>query len=334
MTNPFICGPPVFGDNFINRDNIILKINNLFKSSIGNILIFGIRRIGKTSLCLHLSKSVSKDRSILVGYLSTEIIPRLEPELFIQHILLEIISVTALSLFSKKYSDLLFDLQSSCLLEKDYGRLLRIFELVRSAERTSEKSFKKDLGISWLMKGGVEQNRTNQSSINELKSFEALLLMQEIIDILKCNDINKFVLIIDEANKLTLQANEWIIREILSLFSFDGLQFCFVTTPDIVESVPEVDELFKNKVEIGPFENSGLIKLLIKQYQLKNKDEDSKINFSDDAIDLIWKSTKGVPLFVQLLCSKCFDRASSNTNFNIDKDNVVDILFERDIFYG
>ena len=69
MLNPFICGPPVFGDNFINRETLLIKMNNLIRSSSGNILIFGIRRIGKTSLCLHLSKTIAKDANVLIGYL-------------------------------------------------------------------------------------------------------------------------------------------------------------------------------------------------------------------------------------------------------------------------
>ena len=162
-------------------------MNNLIKSSTGNILIFGIRRIGKTSLCLHLSKTAEKDTNILIGYLSTEIIRDLEPEVFIQSILLEIVSRTALSLFSKRYSDLLFDdLQNSHLFQGDYVKLLRLFELARSSERTAAKSSKKDIGISSLIKSGIEQNHTTQANIDELKPFEAVFLINEAVDFLKC----------------------------------------------------------------------------------------------------------------------------------------------------
>jgi len=329
---PFIAGPPVSGKYFIDRTSSIDRIIALLESSQGNILIFGKRRVGKTSLCLKLLDESQRIPKTLVAYMSMEANYDRTPEQFTQAVILHIISKISSKLFSKKYSDLLMDLGKPKALSKEYKRLLRIFELVRSSDRKIGYSKKANLGASSIVSAGIAESESSDLNIGSLSSFELMALLEETVEFLREKKIDKFVLLVDEANKFTLRANTKIIRENLSLFSAKGLQFCFVTTPEVIGSVTEADELFQEKVEVGAFEDKDVVKTLIEKYRsLGQLNEKDQIRFSQEAIDAIWKVSKGFPYPIQFLCSKSFTKAKQENNGIVSISHVLDVVSEHNL---
>jgi len=328
MKSPFIVGGPVCGDRFIDRAEALNQIQRLIEYSYGNILIFGNRRLGKTSFCLELVNRVKVPNS-LVEYMSLPWGTELEasPTTFMQSVLLRIISRTALSLFSKKYSDLLLDLTKPQLFSGGYDRLLKLFDLARSCDRTVTRSVTKQVGAALVAKADLSEQQETRSGLGALTESEILALLEEVVELLGASKIRKFVLIIDEANKLTLAANSRLIRENLSLFSSKGLQFCFVATPQVLSSVPEAEELFHDKVEIRPFSDRASVRELTDHYlaliPIWHKPGTS---FSDDAIDAIWKMSKGVPYNIQLLSSESFLRAAELGESKVTTAHVLEVL--------
>jgi AAA+ ATPase superfamily predicted ATPase len=324
---PFIAGPPVSGKYFIDRTNSINNILALLESSQGNILLFGKRRVGKTSLCLKLLEESQSIPKTIVAYMSMEANYDQTPEQFTQAAILHIISKISAKLFSKKYSDLLMDLGKP-KLSKDYKRLLRIFELVRSADRTVGYSRKANLGASAIVTAQVDESESTDVSVGSLSSFELMALLDEVVEFLHEKGIYKFVLIVDEANKFTLSANARIIRENFSLFSARGLQFCFVTTPEIIASVAEADELFQEKCEVGPFEDKYTVEMLVENYRILRG---LQVKFSPEAIDAIWKVSRGFPYTIQFLCNKCFIKALEENTATVSISQVLDVVSEHNL---
>lgn len=68
---PYIIGPPVRGDNFIGRDDILSEIIRNISNGT-SCAISGERRIGKTSLLLKIQKIISEKKNSLPVYISPE----------------------------------------------------------------------------------------------------------------------------------------------------------------------------------------------------------------------------------------------------------------------
>lgn len=322
---PFIAGAPVCGDRFIDRVLLMERLHNLIKFSAGNILIFGKRRIGKTSLCLRLCEMNKDFSDILIDYMSMEANYDCDQVRFVQAVLLRIIARTAQVLYSKRYSELLFDLaMPNAIGDKDYKRLLRLFELARGFNRTLGHSSTKTAGASLVAKAELGEGTDSKITVGQLEAFEILNLLEEIVDFLDSKNIGRFVLVIDEANKLTLEANSRIIRENLSLFSSKGLQFCFVTTPEVIEGVSEVEDLFNEKVEVGAFESIDCVTILIEQYSSSIGDSNDHALYSADAIGAIWTLSKGMPYVIQQLCSKSLTSAFDENAPQVLVKHVLD----------
>jgi AAA+ ATPase superfamily predicted ATPase len=321
---PFTAGAPVSGEFFIDRESVVNEIINLINSSYGNILIYGKRRVGKTSLCLKLLEECESMKNTLASYMTMEANYDRTANQFTQAVILKIISSISFNLYKKKYSDLLIDLGKSDKTDGDYQQLLKIFELVRSENRKSAINEKSNIGFSSIIKAGIEINEGVNTSIEGLTSYELLELLTELVEFLNKKKIRKFILFVDEANKLAIEMNTRIIRENLSLFSAKGLQFCFVTTPEIIESVYEANELFQDKIELKGFENPNVIESLIEKYQeLGNA---NKINFSKEAIDAIWKLSKGFPYIIQILCRDSAEKAIKENCHTVTVAHILEIV--------
>ncbi len=72
-SNPFIAGMPVLGSDFFNREDIINSVKRFILSANQyNYLIFGQRRIGKTSLLRKIEKEVSPENNAFGVYFNLQ----------------------------------------------------------------------------------------------------------------------------------------------------------------------------------------------------------------------------------------------------------------------
>lgn len=85
--NPFVTGQPVKGNDFFGRSDIIQKVFNfLRKKNEYNCLIYGQRRIGKTSLLRHLEMLINEKPNLQSVYINLQdksdmLLKQLVPEL-------------------------------------------------------------------------------------------------------------------------------------------------------------------------------------------------------------------------------------------------------------
>ncbi|MGR3317994.1 MAG: hypothetical protein ACUZ8O_05890 [Candidatus Anammoxibacter sp.] len=71
--NPFIVGMPVWGDDFFGREDIVNSVTRFISSSNQyNYLIYGQRRIGKTSLLRKLEKEICPAKDVLAVYFNLQ----------------------------------------------------------------------------------------------------------------------------------------------------------------------------------------------------------------------------------------------------------------------
>lgn len=324
----FTVGPPVHGKNFVDRRGVIKTAEKILSTeTLGNVLLTGTRRIGKTSLCFKLMNTIESFRNTLSAYMSLEAAYGKSPERFTQGVLLHMIKAIASHVNKKTYSELLQDLAKPQQMNKDYRKLLGLFALVRQGGKESERSSEKKVGASFVAEAGLQEKTMDTLRISQLSAFEYLTLLEEVIKHFQKHQITKFILFIDEANKLALETNSRLIRENLNLFSAEGMQFCFVTTPEVMSTIKEAHDLFHHFIELGPFDDIGVVKSLIKNcVRIGGKAVSVRSVFADEAVDAIWKLAKGMPYQVQFLCKFSLEMALSSKRSRVELTDVLDVV--------
>jgi AAA ATPase domain len=297
--SPFIVGPPVRRDDFVDRDDTLRMLRQLVTDRRGNILLSGDRRAGKTSVCLQLDATLTGDQP-KVAYISMEANYERSPGQLAQAVLVKLLSTLAAVCFEKTYAQLLLDLRDAPAgLRDDYAALLRLFDLARQPA---------DAGL--------------------LHQPDYLALLDDFVSYARQLGItNPFLVIVDEANKLTIEANEVVIRENLSLLSKADLQFCFVTTPQVTALV-DSRELFHEVVEVGPFEDVGSLYALINTYMDTPRNQPAP-TFEEPAIETIWNLSRGMPYEMQLLCDESLIRAYRDGSPTVTVAHVVQATAAR-----
>lgn len=73
IENPFVAGQPVFGQNFIDRYDVVKKIEYfLISKKKHSFIIFGQRRIGKTSLLRHIDFIYRNNSNFITSYINLQ----------------------------------------------------------------------------------------------------------------------------------------------------------------------------------------------------------------------------------------------------------------------
>lgn len=324
LTHNFVVGLPVSGDSFVDRTQILREVGELFSLSTGNILITGRRRAGKTSLCMKLREVASQAKHVMTEIMSVETNFE-QPEFFTQAVLLRVIRCMAVNHFSKTYSELVEDLKKP--RRGKYGQLLRLFELARRGSSVAGYTYQREVGASALAQAKLVEVEKTESSVSKLSASENLFLLEEIVELLHKHQVSRFVLFVDEANKLTLEANARIIHDNLALFSAQGMQFCFVTTPEVVAAAPSFLELFQHRVEVGAFDSIDAVNNLIQGCcKVDGRGIRPEEVFSSGAIDAIWRLSRGYPFEVQQLCQRSLQRTLAAGRVQVTMIDVLDIV--------
>jgi type II secretory pathway predicted ATPase ExeA len=329
ITHNFVIGLPVSGDSFVDRTQILRDVGELFSLSTGNILITGKRRAGKTSLCLKLREVARQTEHVMTELMSMDTSFE-QPEFFTQAVLLRVIRGIAATLYSKKYSELLADLTKP--KRSNYGQLLRLFDLARRGSSVASYTFQKEVGASALAQAKLVEIEKNERSLSRLSSVENLLLLEEVVELLRQQQISRFVLFVDEANKLTLEANSGIIRDNLALFSAQGMQFCFVTTPEVVAAAPAFQELFQHRVDVGAFDTIDAVNSLIQSCcNVDGRKAQPEEVFSTEAVDAIWRISRGIPFKVQQLCQRSLKKVLASGGDRVALNDILDVVSQADV---
>jgi type II secretory pathway predicted ATPase ExeA len=185
----------------------------------------------------------------------------------------------------------------------------------------------KEVGATAIAQVRLIETERREASLSELSSFENLLLLEEVVTLLQRHHFARFVLFVDEANKLTLEANACIIRDNLALFSSNGIQFCFVTTPEVVAASSSFNELFQRRIEIGPFDSIDNLRALVQHNcRVDGRPSEAAEIFSSEALEAIWRISRGFPFKIQLLCQKSLDRTLKDGRLQVNISDVLDVI--------
>lgn len=328
VSRNFALGTPVTGRHFVDRRGLMQDAEGFLRAASGNLLITGERRAGKTSLCLELLTRASTQPGTLPVYMSMEVDYGSSPSRFSQAVLLHVIRIAGKVLYRKTYSDLLHDLAKPARVDDArYSSLLRVFSLARSTSSTMTRANEKSVGATLVASAGLAESQKEEITVTALNTFEYLALLDEVVDLLSSTDIGKVIIVVDEANKLALQLNEQVIRDNLTLFTSRGLQFCFVTTGQVIAAVPEIAQLFQHRVDVAEFESEDALVELVEACCSRNgASVAARDIFSEAAMNAIWKISGGLPHRIQALCKLGIERAISSGDAQVGLDHLLDLV--------
>lgn len=247
IPNPYVVGNPVTGSLFVGRDDILLRFEELWSTSgqIPSIVLYGHRRMGKTSILRNLSEKFRQD-------------------LFIDFNMQRVGDITS-------SGELLYNLALAIYdaLPEATGYLKEPLEsdfLERNSSATFDRFLKK-----------LDLVRNNQKVIIAIDEFE---IIEELINEGKL-----------EARLLgfwrsLIQTYSWFVMV------FSGLHTLQEKTHDywnpLFGSVQVIPVSF-----ISPKATEALI---------TNPSPEFNLDYTPDAVTLIYKLTYGQPYLIQLIC--------------------------------
>lgn len=247
IPNPYVVGNPVTGSLFVGRDDILLRFEELWSTSgqIPSIVLYGHRRMGKTSILRNLSEKFRQD-------------------LFIDFNMQRVGDV-------KSSGELLYNLALAIYdaLPKATKYLDEPLEndfLERNSSTTFDRFLKK-----------VDFVRNNQKVIIAIDEFE---IIEELINEGKL-----------EARLLGF----W--RSLIQTYSWFVMVFSGLHT--LQEKTHDYWNPLFGSVQVIPV---SFISLKAAKVLITNPSSEFNLDYTPDAVTLIYKLTYGQPYLIQLVC--------------------------------
>jgi AAA+ ATPase superfamily predicted ATPase len=109
QTNPYIIGNPVEGNMFVGREDIIKKLQDIWrnKQQLQSVVLYGPRRMGKTSILRNLANYSIKQEQVRVIYVDLQSVANIDKEVGEVFITISDEIATALQLEPPKDRELL-----------------------------------------------------------------------------------------------------------------------------------------------------------------------------------------------------------------------------------
>lgn len=321
---------PAIRHDFVNRENLLEQVLGFLRDpkSKDGISLYGLRRMGKTSLMLKLVEELQKSRDVVPVYLSLWELNVRQPDIFSNELIAGILQAYApLSNITSKIKEVIKE------SKKWFLELLKSFKL--SVETTEE--------ITAIFSLNPAQEKIDSKNI--------VLIPFKLAEDLAKKHKTKTVLFIDEfpdlmdfehsGKKLGIQ----IIKNIRTFLErAEHVSFSIAgsirSTMDLV-AVDDASPFYRQFVnrEVKPFGDNAVYELLNKNLKEAGwKPEKLKKEYLKQLTDWMMNNTHGIPFYIQ-----CFGRMLTYTQFdplskegekeiwNLFLENEAPIIYRSDI---
>jgi hypothetical protein len=319
----FHCGPWVPPGFFIGRENHLAEAKHLITTG-QSFLIVGHPRAGKTSFCRKLKEDIAQMPDLLAGYLNLQQFSRLSLTTFLEHTILGIIGEMARKLFQIRYSDLWRRHPERArpeLADDDrFQSFVDIFRMVRERTHEAERDCDEDPDSESHERKGESLNR------HDFEQF-----CRDLMDIAEEAGRRAFVMFYDEANRMFYDEADREIKKIpvkllesiAEALMDSGLVGGYVASPAMVGEFRRL-AIFGKELQLGPFETFGDMQRLLARYYFDDVSRVGQLPVADDAMDGIWRLSRGEPFLIQLLADRSFRLALSEGTRGVTRQHVDD----------
>lgn len=323
---PFNEEEPVIPPIFVRREKELEELNKSIFSYHESIVITGFDAIGKSSLLstlLHqmtLNDNTNNFFPIWVNAVQFKLSIGNE---FLSIITHQICAKIWTDLFKNPYSELLegtlIQSRKSKSISKYERTLKRIFKIVTSENLTGLGKLDTEVSGKLFLGGKISESSEISNSRKSLQSFEFLLLLDELMEILDAHGLNKILVLCDQLNHLSAKRNFELFSNYIDVFSSKRIQFVVIAINDS-DGIDSLVNSFSSRMTIGPLNDYNFIETLVNNSFELNKIED--IEFQSDVYPLIYNITDGHPWWTVKLCNTLFLDARQNSQQVVDEKMV------------
>ncbi|HRH50225.1 MAG TPA: hypothetical protein PLP23_15820 [Panacibacter sp.] len=324
--SPFNYQSPVKPPIFISRD---LELDFLRKNILYNnesVILSGLNAVGKSSTILtFLSELTQNENSNRVKIFSVRIVMTqfyrsLQTD-FLSIMTHEMVANIWTKVLRKDYSLLLEETflnpGEESNISKHINKLKRIYKIVSSESLSSKGETFNEIGGKAIISGKISNTKEYSMTRKPLQTFEFMLLLDELMEILSDFGYTKILFFCDDLNHLPPNINYDLFSTYLDVFSSKQILFAFTAndiknnydSSDVVDMNILINSFGKN-ISIGPFSSKEEVNKLI--CNSLSQSEVSEIEFDDDCQSQIFDITEGYPYFIARLCDNLFFEAYTN----------------------
>jgi len=323
---PFHLGQPVPPELYIDRAEELRQIEWALATK-RHVLVYGQRRIGKTSTLRKIHRVLEESNSnrkekTFEAYLHYFMESYADLLALFKHLVLDICVAVLVQQYGVELPLIEAhqpkDLKDSIVRERRV--LLDIYQALKS-NRTISLADTSKAGLEFYAVGTKEATETTQFKDITPDHHDLQQMLDVILSILKKSKYTSVVLFIDDIN-----GN---LERLLSKEGTQLLQILSEKSVIIVASVfeqllqkPVQNLAFLDTVRLGGFKSSNDVRELLAVYTAPPHYDGPRVEFSDEIIELIWKTTNGHPQFVQEVCYRCFDEALSSGLSSVSREMV------------
>ncbi len=311
--SPFVHTDPVIPPMFAGRDSELNIINKIIFEDGESMAIFGNDAIGKSSILktIHSHLISNKQNKVLpIAINAFDFLLAVEGN-FLGLATHQICAAIWTRLMNRNYSELIEDTLlnvrgGAALNSAQEIAIKRIFRIVTSDKLSGVGKFNQEIGGKFFLEGKLTQASELTSQRKPLAPFEFLLLLDELIEIIKCYNYESLLIVCDELNHLPNQTNSEFLRSYFDIFSSRKIRFLItiVNPTDFGKRDAELLlDSFNQPLEIGHFKRIEDIQQLVFNVLQLNGD---KVYFDKDTFPLLFEITDGHPWWIQKICDAAY----------------------------
>ncbi len=298
----FIAGPPVDGELFFNREEVIKDILN---APGNNFALIGVRRIGKTSLIRKLAAEFKKKGDIPVIISLPDVRP------FNETNFLKLYTLAIIKEYAKFTGEKLYFKKMKMFLDGKWSDLISFFKNIRVKY--------KDIIEVWFE---YSQQKQNLDTLMK-KVFQ---FPNKLIESTSGKHKPRFIIMLDEFQRIIKLGDDflWALREQMQKTKLVDYIISGSTTGMMNNITGKEGSPFYGLFLIQNLKGLSKkgAKLLIKRLEKFN------IKVDDNLINNVINKTSCYPLYIQSFALSCYLYAKSTGKAKINK-NDIDLIWEK-----
>lgn len=325
MDNPFSTQTNEINiEKIADRGKEARKLTKHVVNRRNNILLTGEHGVGKTCVLKKIRNNICEnddieDSDILT--IETRDV-QFHPEEFIENIIVSLFKLACGTTEGISWSNLIRESLRPDSIDagsgNDVDKIKNYYLFFRSKNHSFGKSSEDTYGFKKWVQGVTTKGSSEQYTVDNLESFEYDQIIEELVSIIKGNGIGRVFIFADEANHIDPEIQVSIFRNHLETFLEKDIQFVFTAGQRLLEREPDIDAAFPFHWELSRFDPDDM-NSLIETYMSMSS---ASFNFSDRALNKIWKVSQGHPRKIQKICRESFYIACDRNLSEITSDVV------------
>ncbi len=272
-----------------------------------NILVIGELRSGKTSFGKMLIHRIMQRGSndVLGVYLNVQQWPKLDVESFYEHTILALFGEISRQVFGVRYNSLASNNptrgRDELANDKSFGSFLDIYREVR--HRT-------------YADGAVAHEAFQVNEFSDVSN--------ELMSIVREKDWTNCFVFYDEANRLGREESVDMILSHQEALSMSGLTAIYAASPAMVDQQKTLQDAFVHQIRLGPFCSHTEMRQLLARYYFDDNDATTEVPANGEALEELWKMSRGMPFLIQLIAGRSFEIAHHEGDCELSPQHVKD----------